>query len=57
MRIDNPNIIFVIQWDIPIFFDMIIQRIGRAGRKNSQSTFVLFTLKSSIIKDQKEIEE
>lgn len=35
----------------------MIQRMGRAGRKGGQSTFVLFTPKWSAIKDQKEIEE
>lgn len=45
MGIDNPDIRLVIQWDLPISFDSMIQRIGRAGRKGQQSTFVLLTPK------------
>ena len=42
--IDNPDIIFIIQWDISLFFDSIIQRLGRARRKGGQSTFIFFSL-------------
>lgn len=55
--IDNPDVRLVIQWDIPFSFDTMIQRMGRAGRKGAQSTFVFFTSKWSIVKDPKEIEE
>lgn len=57
MGINNPDVKLVIQWDIPMTFDSMIQRMGRAGRKGGQSTFVLFTPKWSAIKDQKEIKE
>ncbi len=42
---DNPDVKLVIQWDIPLSFDLIIQCMGRAGRKGGASTFVLFTPK------------
>lgn len=45
MSIDNPDIIFVIQWDIPLSFDSMIKHLGKARRKDGQSTFILFTLK------------
>ncbi|MCJ1348467.1 hypothetical protein MMC31_006699 [Peltigera leucophlebia] len=57
MGIDNPDVKLVIQWDIPLSFDSTIQRMGRAGRKGSQSTFVLFTPKWSEVKDPKEIDK
>lgn len=57
MGIDNPDVKLVIQWDIPLSFDSMIQRMGRAGRKGGQSTFVFFTPKWSRIKDPKEIEK
>ena len=45
MDIDNPDIKIVIQWDLATSVDIMIQRMGRAGRKDQQSTFVLFTSK------------
>lgn len=57
MGIDNPDVRLVVQWDFPISFDSMIQRMGRAGRKGGQATFVLFTPKWSRIKDPKEIED
>ena len=57
MEIDNPDVRLFIQWDIPFSFDTMIQRMGRAGRKTAQSTFVFFTPKWSMVKDPKEIEE
>lgn len=56
MGIDNPDVKLVIQWDIPLSFDSMIQRMGRAGRKGGASTFVFFTPKWSMIKDPAEIE-
>lgn len=57
MGIDNPDILLVIQWDIPISFDAMIQRMGRAGRKGGNAIFVLLTPKWSNVKDQKEIDD
>ncbi len=57
MGIDNPDVKLVIQWDIPLSFDSMIQRMGRAGRKGGASTFVLFTPKWTRIKDPEEIEK
>lgn len=45
MGINNPDIRLVIQWDLPISFDSMIQRMGRAGRKGQQAWFVLLTPK------------
>lgn len=45
MGIDNPDVCLVIQWDILILFDLMIQKMGRAERKDAQSTFVFFLLK------------
>lgn len=56
MGIDNPDVKLVIQWDIPMSFDSMIQRMGRAGRKGAQSTFVLFTPRWSEVKDANEME-
>lgn len=57
MGIDNPDIKLVIQWDFPITFDAMIQRLGRAGRKGGLSTFILFTPKWSQVRGPKEIED
>lgn len=57
MGIDNLDIKLVIQWDMPITFDAMDQRLGRAGRKGGQSIFILFTPKWTQVKDPKEIEE
>lgn len=57
MGIDNPDIKLVIQWDFPITFDAMIQRLGRAGRKGGLSTFIPFTPKWSQVRDSKEIED
>lgn len=56
MGIDNLDIKLVAQWDLPISFDTIIQRMGRAGRKGGQSTFICFSPKWTKIKDPDEIE-
>ena len=34
MGIDNPDIGLVVWWNLLISFDLMIQRIGRAGRKS-----------------------
>lgn len=57
MGIDNPNVKLVVQWDFPLSFDSMIQRMGRARRKGGQAFFLLFTPKWSRIKDPKEVEE
>lgn len=57
MSIDNPDIKLVIQWDLPISFDAMIQRMDRAGRKGGQAVFVLFTPKWTRIKDQAGLDE
>lgn len=45
MGIDNLYVALVIQWDLPLSFDSMIQRMGRAGRKGCASTFVLLSPK------------
>lgn len=55
MGIDNPDVKLVIQWDLPISFDSMIQRMGRAGRKGGYSYFVLFSPKWTMVKDEEEI--
>lgn len=55
MGINNPDIKLVVQYDIPNSLDAMIQRMGRAGRKGGQSTFILLTPKWTQIKDQDEI--
>lgn len=57
MGIDNPDVKLVIQWDIPLLFDSMIQRIGRAGKKDRASAFILLTPKWTRIKDPDEIEQ
>lgn len=57
MGINNPDVILVIQWNIPISFDSMIQRMGRAGQKGGASVFVLFTPKWTKVKDPDEIEK
>ena len=57
MGIDNPDIKLLVQWDLPMSFDSMIQRMGRAGRKRGQATFVLFTPKWTQVKDPTEVEE
>lgn len=56
LGIDNPDIKLVIQWDIPITFDTMIQRLRKASRKDSLSTFVLITPKWCQVKDFNEIQ-
>ena len=56
MGIDNPDVKLVIQWDIPLSFDSMIQRMGRAGSKSGASAFILLTPKWTRIKDPDEIE-
>ena len=55
--IDNPDVKLVIQWDIPLSFDSMIQRMGRAGRKSEAFLFILLTPRWTIIKDPEEIEK
>lgn len=57
MGIDNLDVKFVIQWDIPLLFDLMIQRMGQAERKGWVSTFVLFTFKQIRLKDLDKIEK
>lgn len=57
MDIDNPDVKLVIQWDTPLLFDSMIQRMSQARRKGGASTFILFTFKWTRIKDQEEIEK
>lgn len=57
MGIDNPDIVLVIQWDILLSFDSMIQRLGRAGRKGGQSTFILFTPKWIQVQSLDEIQK
>ena len=46
MGIDNPDIRLVVQWDLPISFDSMIQRMGCAGKKGvQQAVFVFLTPK------------
>ena len=45
IEIDNLDIKLIIQWDIPITFDAMIQRLGGADRKNGQSIFIFITPK------------
>lgn len=57
MGIDNPDVKLVIQWNIPLSFNLMIQHIGQARKKDGASTFVLFTSKWTKIKDLEEIEK
>lgn len=43
--LNNPDIMLVIQWDIPITFNLIIQQMSRVGKKSRASVFILFILK------------
>lgn len=45
MEINNLDVKLVIQWDIPLTFDFMIQRMERARRKSAQSTFVFLSPK------------
>ena len=55
--IDNPDVKLVIQWDIPLSFDSMIQRMGRAERKGGASSFILLTPRWTRIKVPEEIEK
>lgn len=55
MEIDNPDVKLVIQWDLPILFDSMIQKMGCAGRKSGYFYFVLFNPKWTMVKVKKEI--
>lgn len=58
MGINNPDIKLVIQWDLPIIFDSMIQRMGQAGRKgNKQAYFILFTPKWTQVTGPEEVEK
>lgn len=41
MDIDNPDIRLVIQWDMPLSFDSMIQRLGPTDKKGAQAYFIL----------------
>lgn len=56
MGIDNPDIRLVVQWDLPLSLDAMIQRMGRAGQKRKQATFVLFTLNWTQVSGSEEVE-
>lgn len=43
MGIDNSDVKPVIQWDLPISFDSMIQRIGYVGRKAGYSYFIFLS--------------
>lgn len=45
IRINNPDIKLVIQWDFPISFDLMIQYISQVGKNEKQATFILFITK------------
>lgn len=55
--IDNPDIKLVIQWDIPLSFDAMIERMGHAGRKGGKAVFIFLTPKWSQISEPKELED
>lgn len=57
MGINNLDIKLVVQWNILTTMDVMIQRLGRAGRDGNQSIFVVITLKWTNIKDPKELKE
>lgn len=57
MGIDNPDIRLVIQWDVPLSFDSMIQRLGRVGRKGGQAYFILFIPKWTQVKDPEEVKQ
>ena len=57
MGIDNPDIRLVIQWDLPMSFDSMIQRIGCAGRKGQQAWFILLTPKWTKVKGPDEVKK
>ena len=58
MGIDSPDIKLVIQWDLPMSFDSMIQRMSRAGRQAGlQTVFILMTPKWTQVKDEKEIQD
>lgn len=45
MGIDNQDIRLVVQWDLPMSFDSIIQRMGQTGKKSQQTCCVSWTPK------------
>lgn len=55
MGIDNPDVALVNQWGLLLSFDIMIQRMGRAGRKDGVSMFVWLSLKWNMIKDLQEL--
>lgn len=57
MSINNPDVKLVIQWDIPMFFNLMIQQIGKTDRRDRASAFLLFTSKWTKIKDPTKIEK
>ena len=57
MGIDNSDIQLVIQWDLPISFNSMIQRMGCAGRKGQQAWFILLIPKWTQVKGPDEIKK
>lgn len=57
MGIDNPDIKLVVQWDLPMSFDSMIQRMGRASRKGNQAAFVLFTPNWAEVSEPEDVEK
>lgn len=57
MSINNPDVKLVIQWDIPMFFNLMIQQMGKTNRRDRVSIFLLFTSKWTKIKDPVKIEK
>ncbi len=55
--INNPDIRLIVQCDVPISFDVMIQRMGRVSRKGESSTFVLLKPKKTQVKDPTEMED
>lgn len=55
MDINNLDVKLIIQWELPILFDSMIQRMSRAGRKDGYFYFVFFSPKWTIVKDKEEI--
>lgn len=57
MGIDNPDIQLVIQWDLPLSFDSMVQRLDCAGRKGGQAAFILFTPAWTDVTGPEEVEK
>lgn len=57
MGIDTPDMKFVIQCNIPLLFNLMIQRMGQAKRKGGTLMFVFFILKWTRLKDPNKIKK